>query len=135
MPVFQGYVAIELRDLADSLWGDGIVKLHLSYHRLHGLYPSRSRRLPQASYCLGALLPGHWPQTEICHRRLFPYTYATVFITAAKIRLFPQISKDIRDLTFVESLSRLGSVGHAEPLAGGVEDFTSGSLGGGYFFQ
>ena len=27
---------------------------------------------------------------------------------AAKIRLFPRISKDIRDLTFVESLSRLG---------------------------
>jgi hypothetical protein len=25
-----------------------------------------------------------------------------------KIRLFPRISKDIRDLTFVESLSRLG---------------------------
>ena len=86
----------------------GIVKLHLLYHRLHGLYPSQSHRLPQASYCLGALLPGRWPQTEICHRRLFPYTYATIFITAAKIQLFPQISKDIRDLTFVESLSRLG---------------------------
>ena len=31
-----------------------------------------------------------------------------IFERSSKIRLFPRISKDIRDLTFVESLSRLG---------------------------